>query len=376
MRTVDPARRSGRRATSRRSSTTPCSRRARPRRTSRAFAPRRGRTASRASACTREHVPEVRHLLAGTAALTIAVVDFPRGEGTTAARAEEAAAAVAAGAEEIDVVLPLPALLAGRYEAVLDDLRGVVRGGEGPGEGDPRDGPAHARPEGRRPRRCRAAAGAAFVKTSTGFGGGGATVEDVALLRDGGRRRARREGVGRGADRRPGAGHDPRRREPRGRVRLRRHRARHVLIVAIARGAVKIRLMDRRRFVILVADSAGCGALPDARAYGDEGSDTLGNTSRAVGGLSLPVLGRMGLGHLTSILGVPPDPIARRVPRPDGGALAGEGHDHRALGDDGDRPVGGARALPAAASRRRSSSRSCARRASRASSGTRPRAAR
>src|SRR5574340_966456 len=66
--------------------------------------------------------------------------------------------------------------------------------------------------------------------------------------------------------------------------------------------------MDRRRFVILVADSAGCGALPDAREYGDEGSDTLGNTSRAVGGLSLPVLGRMGLGHATDILGVPPDP--------------------------------------------------------------------
>ncbi len=67
--------------------------------------------------------------------------------------------------------------------------------------------------------------------------------------------------------------------------------------------------MERRRFVIIVADSAGCGALPDARAYGDEGSDTIGNTSRAVGGLSLPVLGRMGLGHLTRIAGVPPDPF-------------------------------------------------------------------
>jgi len=66
--------------------------------------------------------------------------------------------------------------------------------------------------------------------------------------------------------------------------------------------------VDRRRLVILVADSAGCGAMPDAREYGDEGSDTLGNTSRAVGGLALPVLGRMGLGHLTSIAGVPPDP--------------------------------------------------------------------
>jgi phosphopentomutase len=66
--------------------------------------------------------------------------------------------------------------------------------------------------------------------------------------------------------------------------------------------------MDRRRFLILVADSAGCGAMPDAAAYGDEGADTIGNTSRAVGGLSLPVLGRMGLGHVTAVAGVPPDP--------------------------------------------------------------------
>jgi phosphopentomutase len=67
--------------------------------------------------------------------------------------------------------------------------------------------------------------------------------------------------------------------------------------------------MDRRRFLILVADSAGCGAMPDAREYGDVGSDTIGNTSRAVGGVALPVLGRMGLGHLTAVAGVPPDPF-------------------------------------------------------------------
>jgi phosphopentomutase len=67
--------------------------------------------------------------------------------------------------------------------------------------------------------------------------------------------------------------------------------------------------MDRRRFLILVADSAGCGALPDAADYGDLGSDTIGNTSRAVGGLSLPVMGRMGLGRLTAIAGVPPEPF-------------------------------------------------------------------
>jgi len=54
--------------------------------------------------------------------------------------------------------------------------------------------------------------------------------------------------------------------------------------------------MDRRRFVIIVADSAGCGALPDARAYGDEGSDTIGNTSRAVGGPPCPSSGAWGSG--------------------------------------------------------------------------------
>jgi phosphopentomutase len=60
------------------------------------------------------------------------------------------------------------------------------------------------------------------------------------------------------------------------------------------------------RFVLLVADSVGAGAMPDAAEYGDAGTDTLGNVSRAVGGLSLPALGRMGLGNVVSILGVPP----------------------------------------------------------------------
>jgi phosphopentomutase len=60
------------------------------------------------------------------------------------------------------------------------------------------------------------------------------------------------------------------------------------------------------RLVILVADSVGAGALPDAATYGDAGADTLGNLSRAVGGLSLPVMGAMGLGTVVPILGVPP----------------------------------------------------------------------
>ncbi|MDO9557815.1 MAG: phosphopentomutase [Coriobacteriia bacterium] len=61
-----------------------------------------------------------------------------------------------------------------------------------------------------------------------------------------------------------------------------------------------------RRAIVLVLDSVGAGALPDAAEYGDVGSNTLGNISRAVGGLKMPYLGAMGLGNVTEIMGVPP----------------------------------------------------------------------
>ncbi len=61
-----------------------------------------------------------------------------------------------------------------------------------------------------------------------------------------------------------------------------------------------------RRVVIIVLDSVGVGALPDAAAYGDEGSNTLAHVARAKGGLRLPNLQRLGLGHVTDVLGVPP----------------------------------------------------------------------
>ena len=60
------------------------------------------------------------------------------------------------------------------------------------------------------------------------------------------------------------------------------------------------------RVLLLVCDSWGVGDAPDADAYGDLGSDTLGHTARAVGGISAPNLASLGLGHLTSIDGVPP----------------------------------------------------------------------
>lgn len=71
------------------------------------------------------------------------------------------------------------------------------------------------------------------------------------------------------------------------------------------------RTTDRaeRRALILVLDGVGCGAAPDSKAYGDEGSDTIGNLSRAVGGLTLPNLQKLGLGNLSVIAGV--DSIAQ-----------------------------------------------------------------
>ncbi|HXU73401.1 MAG TPA: phosphopentomutase [Polyangia bacterium] len=60
------------------------------------------------------------------------------------------------------------------------------------------------------------------------------------------------------------------------------------------------------RVIWIVLDSCGCGAAPDAASYGDDGANTLGNMSVKVGGLTLPHLQGLGLGHLTTILGVPP----------------------------------------------------------------------
>jgi phosphopentomutase len=60
------------------------------------------------------------------------------------------------------------------------------------------------------------------------------------------------------------------------------------------------------RVIILLLDGVGCGELPDAADYGDQGSNTLGNLAKSVAGLNLPNLGRLGLGNIILIQGVPP----------------------------------------------------------------------
>ncbi len=61
-----------------------------------------------------------------------------------------------------------------------------------------------------------------------------------------------------------------------------------------------------RRAVILVLDGVGAGDAPDAARFGDEGSNTLGNTARRVGGLKLSSLRALGLGNVVEMEGVPP----------------------------------------------------------------------
>src|SRR5215204_6900199 len=64
------------------------------------------------------------------------------------------------------------------------------------------------------------------------------------------------------------------------------------------------------RACVIVLDAVGAGALPDAAEFGDEGSDTLGNVARAVGGLDLPNLEQFGLGNVEDLDGCPPQPHA------------------------------------------------------------------
>ena len=63
-----------------------------------------------------------------------------------------------------------------------------------------------------------------------------------------------------------------------------------------------------RRAAIIVLDGVGIGAAHDAEVYGDTGSNTLGNVARAVGGLSVPRLEALGLGHCGKLAGVAPVP--------------------------------------------------------------------
>lgn len=64
--------------------------------------------------------------------------------------------------------------------------------------------------------------------------------------------------------------------------------------------------MEIDRVIVIVLDGVGVGEAPDAEEYGDKGSNSVGNTARTLGGISLPNMAELGFGNLTEIAGVPP----------------------------------------------------------------------
>ena len=137
-----------------------------------------------ASVCVNPvNVPLTAKLLQGTGVKTCTVIGFPLGANTPAVKAFETKDAIANGAEEVDMVINVGAAKAGNFDAVYEDIKAVV---------DAANGTlvkviietCYLTDE-EKVSACKAAAkaGATFVKTSTGFGTGGATAHDVALMK-------------------------------------------------------------------------------------------------------------------------------------------------------------------------------------------------
>ncbi len=128
-------------------------------------------------------VPLAHEKLAGSDVNTCCVVGFPLGAMLTEAKAAETRLAVEAGADEVDMVINVGWLLDGDYDAVREDIAAVVAAANGKCVKVIIE--ACLLTDEQKVKACELSveAGATFVKTSTGFSTGGATVEDVALMR-------------------------------------------------------------------------------------------------------------------------------------------------------------------------------------------------
>ncbi len=131
------------------------------------------------------YVPLVAQLLADTPVKTCAVVGFPLGAMAPDAKAAEAQLALQQGAQEIDMVLHVGALKDEAISELHHDISGVVAECQIHGAVSKVILETALLDEREKVVACKVAqdAGADFVKTSTGFGGGGATVADVRLMR-------------------------------------------------------------------------------------------------------------------------------------------------------------------------------------------------
>ncbi len=137
-----------------------------------------------ASVCVNPcHVPLAAGLLNGTGVKVCTVVGFPLGANASETKAFETRKAIADGAQEVDMVINIGAAKAGDMRAVEEDIRAVVKAADGTLVKVILE--TCFLTDAEKAAACQAAvrAGADFVKTSTGFGTGGATEGDVALMK-------------------------------------------------------------------------------------------------------------------------------------------------------------------------------------------------
>ncbi len=137
-----------------------------------------------ASVCVNPcHVARAAELLKGSGIAVCTVIGFPLGAGTTETKVFETKDAIAKGANEVDMVIDVGALKSGRYDDVRGQIREVVTTANGTLVKVIIETCYLTDEEKVIACKASAEAGADYVKTSTGFGGGGATVEDVALMK-------------------------------------------------------------------------------------------------------------------------------------------------------------------------------------------------
>ena len=128
------------------------------------------------------YIPLAVDMLRGTSVLVGTVVGFPHGNETAAMKEHQAKHVLDLGAQEIDMVMNIPALKNGEQQLFIRDIAGVVRAAEGRTVKVITENFYLTQEEKRRACDWIAQSGAHFVKTSTAYAEGGATLEDVRLM--------------------------------------------------------------------------------------------------------------------------------------------------------------------------------------------------
>ena len=138
-----------------------------------------------ASVCVNGYwVSACKELLAGSDVMVCTVIGFPLGAMSSDAKAFETRDAINHGANEVDMVLNIGEMKAGKHDAVLEDIKAVVEAAQGHTVKVILENCLLSKEEIVKACKLCVEAGAAFVKTSTGFSTSGATVEDVRLMKD------------------------------------------------------------------------------------------------------------------------------------------------------------------------------------------------